>query len=167
MTNETTDLPQWHAELLAIYLSDGHDFRGRHEKGRLHHGTREIDQVECVAGKGLIGDRYFDFKPDFKGQVTFIDAEVIDAVREKFALPDLPAGAFRRNLVVRGVDFKNWIGKRFTFQGIEFQGSEECAPCHWMDEAAAPGVEDFLKGNCGGGLRARILTDGVLKTGNV
>ncbi len=32
-----------------------------------------------------------------------------------------------------------------------------------MDEAAAPGAEEFLKENCRGGLWARILSDGILR----
>jgi MOSC domain-containing protein YiiM len=61
------------------------------------------------------------------------------------------------------VNLADWVGKRFRFQGIEFEGSEECRPCYWMDEAVGPGTEDLLKVNFRGGLRARILTDGVLR----
>ena len=60
------------------------------------------------------------------------------------------------------VDLAAWVGQRFRFQGIEFEGSEECKPCHWMDDAVAPGVAEFLKSRFRGGLRARILSDGVL-----
>lgn len=158
-----TDLPEWQGDLLEIWISGGNDFRGRHGQGRLHHEVQSVDEAECVAGMGLRGDRYFGYKPDFKGQVTFLDADVVAAVREKFSLPDLSSGVFRRNLVVRGVDLAAWQGRRFQFQGIEFEGSEECAPCYWMDEAAAPGCEAFLKTDFHGGLRARILTDGFLR----
>ena len=68
---------------------------------------------------------------------------------------------FRRNVLTTGVDLNTLIGQRFTLQGIEFEGVEECRPCYWMDEAIAPGAEDYLKGH--GGLRARILNDGVLR----
>ena len=155
--------PDWTAELLEIWISDGNDFRGRHQIGRLHHATRRVPEVECLAGMGLRGDRYFGFKPDYKGQVTFFDAETLLAVRNRFALPDLSASVFRRNLVVRGVRLGDWVGKRFRFQDIEFEGSEECKPCYWMDQVAAPGAEDFLKTDFRGGLRARILSDGILR----
>lgn len=154
---------EWRAELEAIFLSPGHDFRGRHGQGRMEHPVASVAEVECVAGLGLRGDRYFGYKADFKGQVTFLDAAVIEAIRRDFARPELAAEVFRRNLIVRGVNLDDWVGKRFRFQGIEFEGSEECKPCYWMDEAAAPGVEDALKGGCRGGLRARILSDGVLR----
>ena len=159
------EVPAWRAELLEIWISEGNDFRGRHELGRLDHGIRGVSEVECVAGMGLRGDRYFGYKPDFKGQVTFFDADAVQAVRERFSQPELSSSLFRRNLIVRGVDLAEWVGKRFRFQGVEFEASEECKPCYWMDEAVAPGAEEFLKTNFRGGLRARILSDGVLSVG--
>jgi molybdopterin synthase catalytic subunit len=157
------EIPAWRAELLEIWISPANDFRGRHGMPRGNAGITRVPEIECVAGMGLKGDRYFGFKPDFKGQLTFFDAQAFDAVREHFDLPELVAGEFRRNILVRGVRLEDWIGKRFRFQGIEFEGSEECKPCYWMNEAIAPGAEDFMKNACRGGLRARILSDGVLR----
>jgi molybdopterin-guanine dinucleotide biosynthesis protein A len=157
--------PEWRAELLEIWISPGNDFRGRHGLGRLDHGIQGLPQVECVAGMGLRGDRYFGYRPDYKGQVTFLDAELVRAVREGFSLPGLSGSVFRRNLIVRGEDLAAWVGRRFRFQGVVFEGSEECKPCYWMDAAVAPGVEDFLKADHRGGLRARILSDGILRVG--
>jgi molybdopterin synthase catalytic subunit len=156
--------PEWTADLVDIWISPGNDFRGHHGQSRGDHGIQRLDQVECVAGMGLRGDRYFGFKTDFKGQVTFFDSSAVDEIRRKFNQPGLSSGVFRRNLVVRGVDLSAWVGKRFRFQGIEFEGSEECSPCYWMDEAVAPGAESFLKTGFRGGLRARILSTGILKT---
>jgi molybdopterin synthase catalytic subunit len=156
-------IPEWQADLLEIWISPGNDFRGRHGQSRLDHGIRSLSTVECVAGMGLLGDRYFGCKPDYKGQVTFLDATTVQAVRERFSQPDLSSSVFRRNLIVQGVDLSAWVGKKFRFQGIDFEASEECKPCYWMDEAVAPGVEEFLAASFRGGLRARILSDGVLK----
>jgi molybdopterin synthase catalytic subunit len=157
------EVPEWQAKLLEIWISDGNDFRGRHEKGRLEHSIRSVPRIECVAGMGLRGDRYFGYKPEFKGQVTFLDAAAVEAVREKFSMPGLSSSVFRRNLVVSGIDLGDWVGKRFRFQGIEFEASEECKPCYWMDQVVGPGAEEFLKHHFRGGLRARILSDGELK----
>lgn len=156
-------VPEWQADLLEIWISPGNDFRGRHGQSRLENGIQSLSAVECVAGMGLLGDRYFGCKPDYKGQVTFLDAATVQAVRERFSQPDLSSSVFRRNLIVQGVDLSAWVGKKFRFQGIEFEASEECKPCYWMDEAVAPGVEGFLASSFRGGLRARILSDGVLK----
>lgn len=153
----------WQAELVAIYISAGHDYWGKHGEGRLQNGINEPAEVECVAGAGLRGDRYFSYKPDYKGQVTFFSAEVVEEVRKHFKLPRLPASVFRRNLIVRGIDLEAWKGKRFSLQGVEFEGSQECKPCHWMDRVIAPGGEDFLKVGFRGGLRAKILSNGILR----
>lgn len=149
-------------ETLHLYVSAGHDFKGRHGQSRDENEIEDRAEIEVVAGSGVVGDRYFDHKPDFKGQITFFEAEVWEAVRTKFEVQELPASAFRRNVIVRGIDLNQLIGKTFTYQGVTFSGSEEAKPCYWMDEACAPGVEDFLKGK--GGLRCRILTNGRLKT---
>jgi molybdopterin synthase catalytic subunit len=158
------DLPEWKAIVEEIWISPGNDFRGHHGQARGEHGVTAVEEVECVAGMGLKGDRYFGYKTDFKGQVTFFDAEVVEAVRREFNQPALSSSEFRRNIIVRGVRLGDWIGKHFRFQGVEFVGSEECKPCYWMDEAVAPGTEEFLKSGCRGGLRARILSDGKLET---
>jgi molybdopterin synthase catalytic subunit len=156
-------LPRLDGALEAIYISPGHDFRGRHGLGRLDHGMVSLDHVECIAGRGLRDDRYAEREPGHKGQVTFFDAATVDAVRALHQRPDIPASAFRRNLIVRGVNTGDWIGRRFLFQGIVFEGAEECRPCYWMDETIAPGTEEFLRADCRGGLRARILTNGILR----
>lgn len=146
----------------AIYLSTGHDFVGRHGKGRLNHGIEKVDTVECVAGSGLVGDRYFNHKEDFKGQITFFDWATYERIQKDFDLPGLDPALFRRNVLTSGVDLNTLIGRKFTLQGIEFEGSEECRPCYWMDESLGkPGIEAALKGF--GGLRARVLSSGTLK----
>jgi molybdopterin synthase catalytic subunit len=160
---ERDELSEWRAELMEIWISPGNDFRGHHGMEPGDHGIESVSEVECVAGMGLKGDRYFGFKPDFKGQVTFFEAAAVDAVRAEFGPADLSGGVFRRNLIVRGVELSAWVGRRFRFQGIDFEGSEECKPCYWMDKVVAPGAEEFLKTRFRGGLRARILTDGFLR----
>lgn len=150
-------------EVVNIFTSPGHDFRGRHEMSRETHPVSSVERAECVAGKGLVGDRYYDLDDGHKGQVTFFSDEVVEAAREHFGAPDFCASAFRRNVLVRGVDLPALVGREFVLGGVRFEGSEECRPCYWMDEALAPGAEDFLAGR--GGLRARILQSGTLERG--
>ena len=65
--------------------------------------------------------------------------------------------------MVKGLSLPELVGKSFGLQGLEFEGVEEASPCYWMNEAAAEGVHEFLKGV--GGLRARILVGGELHKG--
>jgi len=146
-----------------LFISPGHNYYGRHGKGSEDHEILDREEIELVAGRGIRGDRFFDYKEDYKGQVTLFDAATYEAVKAEFSLPDLLPEAFRRNVVVAGVDLNDLIGKSFHLDGIELSGSEEARPCYWMDEACAPGVEAFLKGR--GGLRCRIKTGGILRKG--
>jgi len=124
---------------------------------------KEVASIECVAGRGIHGDRFFDYKPDYKGQITFFDWAVYERVKNEVVKGDLHPRAFRRNVVVAGVDLNGLIDKRFRIGGLEFTGSCECAPCYWMDEACAPGTHEFLKGY--GGLRAKIIQGGEMQLG--
>ena len=78
-------------------------------------------------------------------------------------MPHLLPAAFRRNAVIEGVDINTLIGWRFTIGEVEFEGTVESKPCYWMDQAVAPGTEEWLRGN--GGLRAKIRRDGILTAG--
>lgn len=147
-----------------LYISNGHNYFGRYGKTSLKHTIEEFDQIELVEGKGIVGDRFFDYEEDYKGQITFFDWAVYERVKDEIVKGELCPSKFRRNVILDGIDLNSIIGKRFTLNGIEFTGSCECKPCFWMDEACAEGAYEFLKGV--GGLRARILNSGELKTGN-
>lgn len=120
-------------------------------------------EITCRAGRGIAGDRFLDFKDDYKGQITFFAREVFDELCARFGVRDRGPEVFRRNVITIGTDLPSLYGREFEIQGVRFLGTGECAPCHWMDEAFHPGAEDALKG-CGG-LRAKILSDGLLRSG--
>lgn len=144
-----------------LFISPGHNFFGHHEQPPGNYPTIEVAEIECVAGRGLKGDRFFGFKEDYKGQVTFFSQEIFDALCAELKLSGKSPGDSRRNIVVEGVDLPSLVGKDFEVQGVKFRGMAECSPCHWMDAAFAPGAENFLQNH--GGLRAQILTDGTLR----
>lgn len=144
-----------------IFISPEHNFFGHHGKPPGEVPVTEVDSVECIAGQGLRGDRFFGFKEDYKGQVTFFSEEVYERLCERLQTNHRDPSVFRRNIIVRGVDLNALIGQEFEIQGVRFLGTQECSPCQWMNHAFAEGAEQALEGH--GGLRARILTDGVLK----
>jgi len=148
-------------ELLHLYISPGHNFRGHHGHPAGTHPVQEMDTIRCVAGRGIEGDRYFDHQPDFKGQITFFADEVYRELCEQLEQRNKLPSVFRRNVITRGVDLNSLVGREFEVQGVRFFGVESCQPCYWMDQAFCPGAEAALEGR--GGLRARILSDGVLK----
>jgi MOSC domain-containing protein YiiM len=142
---------------LAAFVADQH-----HGHSAGSHPTIEVPEIECVAGRGVKGDRFFDFKENYKGQITFFAREICAAMCAELKLAETSPGLSRRNVIVEGADLNSLVGLEFEIQGVKFRGTAECAPCHWMDQAFAPGAEHFLQGR--GGLRAMVLTDGFLRT---
>lgn len=155
-----TEVRQRDCTIRHIYISPGHNFRGHHGREPDSHEILEVATAQCVAGKGIVGDRYFDYKDNDKGQITFFDWTVYCRLCHELNVHDRLPSVLRRNVIVDGVDLNKLIGKRFEIQGIRFEGTEECKPCYWMDRAFGPGAEAAMSGL--GGLRARILTSGKL-----
>lgn len=144
-----------------LFISPNHNFFGHHGQPAGEHPAYAMEEIECVAGHGVRGDRFFDYGDNYKGQITFFSSEVFADVCRLLNAPTISTSVARRNVVTEGVDLNSLIGKTFTVQGVEFEGVCECRPCYWMDSAIAPGAEKALQGR--GGLRARILSSGRLR----
>jgi hypothetical protein len=148
-------------EICHLYISPGHNFFGHHGREPDDYPVIEVPAIECVAGRGIRGDRFFDYRENYKGQITFFALEVFEQLCGVFQLQHRAPSLVRRNVLTRDVDLNQLIGQEFEIQGVGFYGTGECRPCYWMDRAIAPGAEEFLKGR--GGLRAKILSDGELR----
>lgn len=148
-------------EICHLYISAGHNFFGHHGRAPDDFPATEVSSIECVAGHGIQGDRFFDYRDDYKGQITFFALEVFAELCAGLQLQDCSPAQLRRNVIVRGVDLNSLLAAEFEVQGVQFRGAGECKPCYWMNDAIGPGAENFLLGR--GGLRARILTNGTLR----
>lgn len=151
------------ATLRQLFVSPGHNYFGHHGRAAAEHATRAVEAVTCRAGRGVEGDRFFDYKPDYAGQITFFSAEVFAGLCAALRLTEATPAGLRRNAITEGLDLDALAGREFCLQGVWFRGAGECKPCYWMDSALGPGAEEWLRGR--GGLRARILSDGVLRVG--
>jgi MOSC domain-containing protein YiiM len=151
-------------QIRQIFISSGHNYFGHHGQAPDDFPLVEMQQIECVAGHGIRGDRFYDYRDDYKGQITFFSLEVFESLARRFGLTNESPGALRRNVIVSGVDLNDLIGQEFSVQGVRFRGTGHCRPCYWMDQAIGPGAEEFLQRN--GGLRAQILSDGVIAVGD-
>lgn len=147
-----------------IFISSGHNYFGHHGRAPDDYPLTEVSSIECVAGRGIRGDRFYDYKDNYKGQITFFSFEVFERLAAHFGLTNKSVGAVRRNVIVSGLDLNDLIGEEFSIQGVRLRGTAHCRPCYWLDQAVAPGAEQFLAGN--GGLRAQILSDGVISVGD-
>ncbi|MEJ5238301.1 MAG: hypothetical protein WHT82_08070, partial [Limisphaera sp.] len=108
-----------------LFISPGHNYFGHHGQPPGEHPVLEVEAIECVAGRGIRGDRFFDFKSDYKGQITFFAWETLMALQRELGLPEVWAGATRRNVITEGLDLNALVGRIFEIQGVQFQGVEE------------------------------------------
>ena len=136
------------------------------DAGGVMHG---VDAVHAVEGKGLEGDRYFDHggtwsaKPGLDCQVTLIEAEAVDAVGREYNLA-LDMSETRRNLVTRGVPLNHLVGREFSVGEVVLQGVGLCEPCGYLERKTREGIKRALVHR--GGLRARVVRGGVIRTGS-
>ena len=101
-----------------LFISPGHNFFGHHDQPAGSHPIVAVEEIECVAGHGIRGDRFFDFQDNYKGQITFFSLDVFDKLRRDLNLPDAQPQATRRNAFVRGVDLNLLIDQEFDVQGL-------------------------------------------------
>jgi MOSC domain-containing protein YiiM len=130
--------------------------------------TVEQRSVRVVAGAGIEGDRYFDAHDEPGQNITFVEAEEIEAFAQEHRRPaDLSATG--RNVITRGVRLNELVGREFMVGAVRFRGIELCEPCLTLGEALASPtlsparvVKHWVRR---GGLRADALTSGELSVG--
>ncbi len=126
-------------------------------------------EAHAVPGKGLVGDRYFSQrgahsgKPDDSRQVTLIEIEAIEALEREKGIILQPSDA-RRNLVTSGVPLNNLVGKKFNIGEVSMKGIRLCEPCEYLAKMTTPEVLTGLLHR--GGLRAEILSEGIIRIGD-
>ena len=127
-------------------------------------------EARAVPGKGLEGDRYFlgrgSFspelqKPDF--EITFIEQEKIEAFARESNLP-FTSRHTRRNIVTEGVSLNDLVGREFYVGEVRIRGIRLCEPCNYLAKISFP---ETLKGLVHkGGLRAQVLSEGLIRVGD-
>ena len=147
----------FHGQLIGMFIVQ--------RKGR---DLQPIDRVEAVAGRGLVGDRYFLKEGTYSAkdgpdrEVTLIEAEALEGLAREYEITLAPYQT-RRNLLTRGVPLNHLVGKTFTIGGVVLRGIRLCEPCGHLEKLTCTGVEKGLKHR--GGLRAQIIAGGPLEIG--
>ena len=116
----------------------------------------EVSSIKVLANKGVVGDRHFDEYNDPYNQLTLIESENIDYYNTKYGL-DIPYKDFRRNVVTKGIQLNDLIGKKIKIGKVEVEGIDLCRPCRHLTEVLNQDniLKEFLRR---GGLRCQILT---------
>ncbi len=133
---------------------------------------QELQRARVVAGRGIEGDRYFDgrgyysdVRPLTGRRLTLIDVGDLEALERETGIV-LGPHECRRNLITRGIRLEHLIGRRFRVGEIECYGERLCPPCGYLEKVTGKrGVNKGLTDR--GGIRAEILLDGEIATGDV
>jgi MOSC domain-containing protein YiiM len=132
--------------------------------------------VRAFAGRGLEGDRYEHGEGSYSKlarvaarHVSLIAREAIESANgelvERGLLP-FEINETRRNIVVEGVDVYGLLGKEFRIGGVRLRGSEPTRPCHIP--SAVAGKAGFAQAyRDRGGVRAEVLSDGIVSIGDL
>jgi len=57
-----------------------------------------------VTCRGIRGDRFFDYKENYKGQITFFALEVFEQLCDALDVRDCSIALLRRKVIRRGVE---------------------------------------------------------------
>jgi MOSC domain-containing protein YiiM len=131
--------------------------------------TRQVESVHAVPGLGLEGDRYFGqagtgYKRSGTGRdITLIEFEALEAVQCEEGI-QLTSGESRRNIITQGVALNPLVGCEFQVGDVRLRGVRLCEPCRHLAGLTEERVLPALVHR--GGLRAEILTDGYIHTGD-
>ncbi len=125
---------------------------------------QEVESIDVIANKGVIGDRHFDEYNDPYCQLSLIESENIDYYNFKYGL-NIPYINFRRNIVTRGVRLNDLVGKKFIIGRVEVEGIDLCRPCKHLTEMLFQDniLKEFLRR---GGLRCQILSSSKISIGD-
>ena len=124
----------------------------------------EVESIEVLANKGVVGDRHFDNYNDPYCQLSLIEAENIDDYNLKFGL-NIPYLDFRRNIITKGIKLNDLVGKKLSIGNAEVEGIDLCRPCRHLTEMLDQEniLKEFLRK---GGLRCQILSSSKIKIGD-
>jgi MOSC domain-containing protein YiiM len=115
-----------------------------------------VESIEVVKDKGIVGDRHFQEFNDPYNQLSLIESENIDYYNNKYKL-NIPYIDFRRNIVTKGIELNDLIGKKIQIGDVLIEGIDLCRPCKHLCEKLNKDniIKEFLRR---GGLRCRILS---------
>ena len=125
---------------------------------------QEVDKIELLSGKGVVGDIHFHENNDDRNQITLIESENIDYYNNKFKT-NYHYIEFRRNIVTKGIKLNDLAEKKLLIGKIEVKGHDLCRPCKHLEETLKGKdiIKEFLRK---GGLRCEILTSGQINEGD-
>lgn len=132
---------------------------------------RALGEARAIRGRGLAGDRYeagighYSPRPlpDGARALTLVEWEELERLRTELGI-SLGVDEHRRNVTTRGIRLNDLVGKRFYVGEVLCEGARLCEPCAYLEQLTEKPVFEPLVHR--GGLRAKVLTDGVIRVGD-
>ena len=125
---------------------------------------KEVNSIEVLANKGIVGDRHFHDFNDPYNQLSLIESENIDEYNIRFGL-NIPYIDFRRNVVTKDIQLNNLIGKKLKIVNVELEVIDLCRPCRHLTEMLEQKniLKEFMRK---GGVRCQILSSSKINVGD-
>ena len=123
-----------------------------------------LNEINLVAGKGVIGDRHFKDYNDPYNHLSIIESESVDEYNKRYDL-NIPYLNFRRNIITRGIRLNDLIDKKILIGNVQLDVIDLCRPCrHLSDKLGKDNIiKEFLRK---GGIRCGILNNGKISIGD-
>ncbi len=132
---------------------------------------KKAEQLHALPGRGIEGDRYFmgtgtySKKPEPGRQVTLIQNEVLESLKDKFEITVKPEES-RRNILTRGIEINDLIGTEFFVGPVRLLAHRITQPCRYLENLLdQPGLYKELWDN--GGISCEILNEGIIREGDI
>ena len=124
----------------------------------------KVESIEVIENKGVVGDRHFKEYNDPYCQLSLIESESIDYYNSKYGL-NISYLDFRRNIVTKGIQLNNLVGKKFLIGNAKVEGIDLCRPCRHLTEVLNQDniIKEFLRK---GGLRCQVLSSSKINIGD-
>ena len=125
---------------------------------------KSVNNVEAIAGKGLVNDYHYKNNNEKRCQITLIEIENINHYNQISGTSILSKN-FRRNIVTEGIKLNALVGSEFFIGEVKVKAHDLCRPCKYLQESLNQKnlVKELLRK---GGLRCEILTNGKIFVGD-
>ncbi len=167
MLGGVTSVYRYEVEVLHLLVSPEHAYFGRPRDGAVQVPTTDADRVEVVAGKGIVGDRFFGKAAHMDAAMTLFAVEALEEIAAELGAGPFDPLLTRRNVVLRGADLAPLLGEELVLEShgdsVRLRAGRPANPCAWMDRVLAPGAHAAMRGR--GGVRCQPVTSGVLHRG--
>ena len=125
---------------------------------------KEVNFIDIIANQGVKGDRHFNEFNDPYNQLSLIESENIDEYNVRFNL-NISYIDFRRNIVTKGIQLNDLIGKKLSVGNVKLEVIDLCRPCRHLTEMLDQKnvLKEFLRK---GGIRCQILSSSKINVGD-